>query len=53
MKALAFEQVVPKGDLAYRMVKNYARLEGKEYRSEQILILIKTAGRGTGRAEPF
>lgn len=46
MKALAFEQVVPKGDLAYRMVKNYARLEGKEYRPEQIFDIDKNGWPG-------
>ena len=46
MKALAFEQVVPKGDLAYRMVKNYARLEGTEYRPEQIFDIDKNGWPG-------
>lgn len=36
MKELAYEQVQIREDLSYRIVKNYARLEGREYRPETI-----------------
>lgn len=46
MRALEFKNVIPKGNLAYRMVKNYARLEGPEYRPEQIFDIDKNGWPG-------
>ena len=36
MRPLIYENVNVDGELAYRLIKNYARLEEKEYRPESI-----------------
>lgn len=39
MKNLEFGDIIPSGDLAYRIIKNYGRIEGKEYKPEKVFTL--------------